>query len=69
MKLICISLTTVPLKVVWNSEDSGLSCCGFYLIIVTKVNVFVRKKFREYLPIQTGKGFSLKLKGKCMLLV
>ena len=23
------------------------------------------KKFREYLPILTGKGFSLKLKGKC----
>jgi len=22
------------------------------------------KKFREYLPILTGKGFSLKLKGK-----
>ena len=27
----------------------------------------VWKKFREYLPILTGKGFSLKLKGICYL--
>jgi len=38
----------------------------------TKLTTRVRsawKKFREYLPILTGKGFSLKLKARYMLLV
>ena len=37
---------------------------GYDSAVTAKSQIFAWKKFRECLPILTGKGFSLKLKGK-----